>query len=326
MNRRNFFALAMGSSSLIANPASLVNDYPSRPVKIIAPFEAGGTTDIMARMLAEDLGRQYNEIVMVENRIGANGIIGTEVVARAKPDGLTLLFVSSSFAINPTVYRKLKYDAQRDFVPIADFARGKGFLILTPAALPVKTLQDLIDKSKDLKNNWNYSTAGFGNSTHLAAEMFTMKTGSRFTAVPYKGSGAAVNAVLSGEVQLSLQTPYTALSQVQAGRLKALAFTGPKRLIDLPDVPTLLESGYPSLVMDGSWLALFAPAGTPIEIISKLHRGVNIAMQRTKVAEAVRKGGYDLGSGNSSEEFSRFVGMEIQRYAEIAKSAKIELQ
>jgi tripartite-type tricarboxylate transporter receptor subunit TctC len=316
-------ALAFPPFALSISASVSSNDYHSRPVLLIVPFAAGGTLDVAARVMADELTRQMGQSFIVDNRGGANGIIGTDAVARAEPDGQTLLFVTASLVINPTVNRKLPYDVLRDFAPITEVGRGMGYLLVTPPSLPVKSVRELVDQSKDPKNNWNYSSPGYGNTLHLAVEVFKLKTGAKFAHVPYKGVAPAVNGVIAGDVQLAMIPPLAGLGYVQGGTLKALAFTGASRSSELPDLPTLAEAGFPGLVMEGSWLGLFAPASTPPEIVARLNKATAAALQTPRLSDTLRKGGYEP-VGSNAEDFGRFVRAEMQRYAEIAREAKIE--
>jgi len=299
------------------------NPFPNRPIRMIVPFPAGGTLDLAARVVGEQLSRQMGQPVVIDNRPGANGIIGTEAVAKAEPDGHTILFVTASFVINPTVQRNLPFDIMRDFAPIAEVGRGVGYIVVVPTALPVKNVRELVEKSKESGVRWNFSSPGFGNTLHLAGEMFNARTGARFEHVPYKGVAPAVNAVVAGEVQLAIMPPLAGLGHVQGGKARALAFTGQKRAIELPDVPTMQEAGFPDLVMEGSWLGAFAPGATPREIVKRWEKEFAAAIAAPKVADTLRKGGYEPAQ-SSIATFKTFLKEEAKRYTDLVRDLKIE--
>jgi tripartite-type tricarboxylate transporter receptor subunit TctC len=302
---------------------ALGQDYPSRLIRVIVPFPAGGTLDIAARVTGDQMALQLRQPLMIDNRGGANGIIGTDAVAKAAPDGYTLLEVTASFVVNALVHRKLPYDVARDFVPVTDIGRSSGYLLMVPASLPVRSLAEFIDASRKPDTHWHYASPGFGNTLHLAAELFKVKTHARLAHVPYKGVAPAITALIAGEVQMSIMPPLMGLEYVRAGNVKALAFTGSSRLPDLPDIPTLAEAGVADLVMEGAWLGLFAPAGTPRPIIERLQREMRKALAVPRVAEALRQGGYEP-AGSTPDEFAQFVRDEMKRYTDIVRAAKIE--
>ncbi|MES3001469.1 MAG: tripartite tricarboxylate transporter substrate binding protein [Pseudomonadota bacterium] len=323
MKRAGFLQVIAACALTAALGPAAAADYPERPIRIVVAFEAGGNTDLMARLLAEDMSRQFGKAVIVENRSGANGIIGTEAVVKAKPDGYTLLFVSSSIAINPSVYAKLPYDTQHDLIPTGELARGQGLLVLVPATLPVTSLKDFVRQAKSADAKWNYSSPGFGNYSHLAVALFLNKTQGKLAHVPYKSSAQAVTAVASGEVQLTMQPMSVSLPLLQAGKIKAIGFAGPKRFADTPDVPTVAEAGFPDATLEGSWLGLFAPAGTAPDVIDRLNTAVVRARSNPKVLAALQSAAWDPGKTGSKNEFGSFVRSEINRYTEIANEAGI---
>jgi tripartite-type tricarboxylate transporter receptor subunit TctC len=314
------FAVSAVALSLMAARA---DNYPSRPIRVIVPFAAGGTIDIAARITAEPLSQQLGQPIVVDNRPGANGVIGTEVVAKAAPDGHTLLEVTGSFVVNAIVHRKLPYDVVRDFAPVTEMGRSTGYLVLVHPSLPVKSVRELVQRSKAEGVVWHYSSPGAGNTMHLAAELLKVRTGARLTHVPYRGLGPAANALIAGEVQLTITPPLAGLEYVRSGLARALAFTGPARSAELPDVPTLAESGYRGLIIDAGWLGLFAPAATPRPIVERLQAEMRKTLALPKIAGALRKGGYEP-IASTPEVFARFVRAEMQRYAEIVRAAKIE--
>jgi tripartite-type tricarboxylate transporter receptor subunit TctC len=309
--------------ALTGGAAALAQDYPSRLVRIVVPFPAGGTLDVVARVLADQLAQQFGRPFIIDNRGGANGLIGTDAVAKSSPDGHTLLIVTASFVVNPSVHKKLPYSIERDFAPITDLGRSAGYLVLVPAALPVKTVKEFIAASRAPNARWHYGSPGFGNTLHLGPELFRVKTGAELQHVPYKGVAPAMQALLANEVQLTIMPPMIALEHVKAGALRALAFTGSTRWSPLPDVPTMAEAGFPDLTMEGAWLGMFAPSETPRPIVARIQAEVAKALAVPRVADTLINGGYDP-AGATPEVFTTFVREETKRYAEIVKAAKIE--
>ncbi|MGQ0651081.1 MAG: tripartite tricarboxylate transporter substrate-binding protein [Betaproteobacteria bacterium] len=289
---------------------------------MVMPFAPGGPTDIVARLVSERLGARIGQAVVIENRAGANGIIGTEHVAKSAPDGYTLLAAPTSHAINPSIYRKLPYDTLKDFVSVAYLGASPAMVMVVGRDVPAKTVQDFVSLTKT--RNTAYAAAGVGNFTHLAGEYFNMVAGTSVLAVQYKGAGPMVQALYSGEVQAAFLGPVQAIGLMKDGRLRPLAVTSPRRLAQLPDVPTLAESGVSGLDLDGGiQAAVYAPAKTPREIVLKLNREINAVLQEPAVRE--RFGQFALeGAGGPPEELDRQLTAKMQKYAAIVKAAKIE--
>ena len=297
--------------------------YPSRPIRLVAPFPAGGTADAIARTVANEVASTLGQSFVIDNRSGANGIIGTEIVAKAPSDGHTLLHVTGSFVINPSIYRKLPYDIFRDFAPVTNVVLGTGYLMLLNPNVPAANVKELIALAKAQK--LTYSSPGVGNTLHLAAELFNVRSGVKLTHVPYKGVAPAMNAVMAGEVQVTFMPPTVVAPLVKAGRVKAIAFTGAKRWSVMPDLPTMTEAGVRNLELTGSWHGWFAPAGTPAAIVSRLQREVHRALQVAKVRDFIVEGGYEP-DGSTPAEFRKFVRSEFERYAEMVKIAGVPKQ
>jgi tripartite-type tricarboxylate transporter receptor subunit TctC len=295
--------------------------YPTRPIRLIAPFPAGGTADVVARTVTNEVGAQIGQPFVLDNRSGANGIIGTDTVAKAPPDGYTLLHVTASLVINPHIYRKLPYDALKDFDAVTNLVIGAGYLIVVNPSVPVSSVPELIALAKKTQKV-SYSSPGVGNTLHLAAELFNVRTGIKMLHVPYKGVAPAMNAVLSGEVQATFIPGTISLAHVKAGKLKAIAFTGASRWSVLPDLPTVKEQGIPNFELSGGWHAWFAPAKTPPAILSRLHEEVRKALQIPRVREAMLVGGYET-DGRSPAETRKFVRAEYERYGEMVKVANV---
>lgn len=298
--------------------------FPTRPIRLVAPFPAGGTADAIARAVSNEVGGQLGQSFVIDNRSGANGIIGTDIVAKANPDGHTLLHVTGSFVVNPSIYRKLPYDIFRDFVPVTNIVLGDGYLLLANPSVPVSSVRELIALSKK-GAQLNYSSPGVGNTLHLAGALFNVRAGTTISHVPYKGVAPAMNAVLSGEAQITFMPPTVALPFVKSGKLKALGFTGSSRWAGMPELPTMAESGVSQLELSGSWHGWFAPAKTPSRIVNSLQTEAKRALQVPKVRDFIVNGGYQP-DGRSAQEFRDFVRSEYKRYAEMVRIAKIPRQ
>ncbi|MGZ5141454.1 MAG: tripartite tricarboxylate transporter substrate binding protein [Burkholderiales bacterium] len=297
--------------------------YPNRPVRLVMPFPPGGNVDAFGRILARQIEGQLGQPVVVDNRAGANGIIGVDIVAKAPPDGYTLLDTSFSFVINPSIYRKLPYDTEKDFAPITNFAMGLGYVLTAHPSVPVQTVRDLVALAK--KTPLRYSSPGVGNGQHLAGELLATKAGIQLLHVPYKGGGPALTAVLGGEVQLTFTAAAVGAPHIKSGKLRALGFSGASRLASLPEVPTIAESGVPDFVYDSGWHGLFAPAKTPASVVNRLYTEVAKAVQEPKLREFLIAGGYEP-KADPPAEFTKLFRADIKKYGDIVKAAHIEQQ
>lgn len=302
----------------------LAADYPNRPIRLVVAFPPGGNVDVFARLMARQVETQLGQQIVVDNRAGgANGIVGYDTVAKAPPDGYTLLSAAFAFVVNPALYGKLPYDTDRDFVPITNFVLGLGYVLTVNGGLPAHSVRELIALAKT--QPLSYSSAGIGNGQHLAAELFRLKAGIPLLHVPYKGGGPALNAVVSGETQLSFPSPIPVAPHVRSGRVRALGFTGDTRVSLLPEVPTIAEAGLPGFKFDAGWHAWFAPARTPPAIINRLYAEIKRALDDPTLRESFIAGGYEP-RGDTPAEFGRTFRTDIKRYAELVKAARIEAQ
>ncbi|MCC6887939.1 MAG: tripartite tricarboxylate transporter substrate binding protein [Hyphomicrobiales bacterium] len=309
-------------AALAAPVAAAAEKYPDRPIRLIVPFPPGGGNDIMARFVAAQVEAQVAQPVVIDNRGGANGIIGTQAVANAPPDGYTLLHVSSSFTINPAVYKKLPFDIFRDFVPVANAGIGAGYVVVVNPQLPIHNPADLIAYAK--KNRIFYGSSGTGNPIQLAAESFKVHAGIEMDGVPFRGTAPGLTAVIQGSVQVMFVPPGSALAFIEGGQLRAIGFTGERPSSDLPGVP-LVRDTVPTYSFTGAWHGWFAPAKTPDAIVRRLNAEVRAAVKVRKVIDGLRQTGYEP-SDQSPEEFAVFVRKDAESIAEAVRAAKIEPQ
>jgi tripartite-type tricarboxylate transporter receptor subunit TctC len=301
--------------------ATLAQAFPTKPVRIIVAFPPGGGTDIVARLIAVPLGEAWKQPVVVENRAGASGVIGTEIAARADADGHTLFMATmGNMTANPHLYPKMAVDPLRAFAPVTKVV-DVHFVFMANAALPADGVAELIALAKKTPGQIHYSSSGPGGAPHLAMELFKRQAGVDLTHVPYKGSGPGMTDLLGARVMLTMDSLLQGLPHIRAGRLRALAVLGPKRSALLPNVPTMAEAGVAAYALT-NWFGLLAPAGTPIEVLAKLHADV----VRVLKDEGIRNKIADMGAdvvGNSPEEFGASMRAESAQWAEIIKSANI---
>jgi tripartite-type tricarboxylate transporter receptor subunit TctC len=316
-------AIALASLALSASTAFAAASYPERPIRLVVPLSAGGSADIVGRVLAQKMGEKLGQQVVIDNRPGAGSIIGTEIAARAPADGYTLLLAGSSFTSAPAVHRKLPYDPIRDFAPITMPASAPGLLVAHPA-VPARTVSDLITLARAKPGQVNYASPGNGTAPHFAGALFNLMAKVDMTHIPYKGAGPAVTAVMAGEAQVSFASMPSAITQMRQGRLRGIAVTGLTRSSALPDLPTVAESGLPGFE-SGSWQGLFAPAGTPVTVIRTLHRvTVDVVHLPEVVAQLARDGSDPVAS--TPEAFGELVARELAKWARVAKEARMQVE
>jgi len=298
-------------------------DYPTRPVKVIVPFSPGGAVDGPMRVIAQELSKRLGQQVIVENKPGAGATIGSELVAKAAPDGYTLLLASQTNAISATLYAKLPFDPIEDFAPISLLGREPGVLVVNPA-FPPRTFQEFLAYVKERPGQVDYASSGNGSGQHLFAAMLASMTGLKMNHIPYRGSGQATTDLLGGQVMVSIPGTAGMVGHIKAGKLRALAVTGSRRSPQLPDVPTVMESGVPGFEAY-VWMGLLAPKGTPAPIIERLHRELMPVLATTEVKNYMTTAGIEL-VGSTPAEFGRFFRAEKDQWAKVIREtgAKVD--
>jgi tripartite-type tricarboxylate transporter receptor subunit TctC len=307
-----------------AATAAMAQAFPSRPVRLIAPFPAGGGVDIVARQLAQKLTDKWGEQVVVDNRAGATGIIGTDIAAHANPDGYTMIMGNvATHAVNVSLYKKLPYDPEKDFAPITLVARVPEVLVVHPS-LPAKSVKELIALAAKKPGALTVGSAGYGSPPHLAAELFQLLANVQFVHVPYKGSTPALVDLIGGQINLYFSNILSATPHVRSGRLRALGVTSAKRSVVLPEVPTIAEAGVPKYV-EYNWYGMLAPRGVPKAVLAKLHSDVVGALHAPDVEQKLVRNGAEV-IGNTPQEFARFIHSEIRKYANVVKQRGLKAQ
>ena len=323
MNRRSGMLAAWVVLALLGGTAA-AQTYPSRPVRMMVPFPAGGGSDTMGRIVASRLGERLGQQIVVENRPGAAGSIGADIAARAPADGYMILLGSTSELVQyPNVNLKIPYDPLRDFTPVSLVGTIPMVLVVHPS-LPVKNVKDLVAMAKARPGEINFGSAGQGATTHLAVELFVLLTGVKLTHVPYKGSPQAVTDLVAGNVQLGIPTMPAALPFIKSGRVKVLGVTTAKRASNLPDVPTLSEAGVKGYEA-ALWTGILAPAGTPAQIINRLNGEIAKVLELKDVQDALARQGAEAES-STPQEFAAFLKREYAKWAKVVKESDIRIQ
>jgi tripartite-type tricarboxylate transporter receptor subunit TctC len=318
---RRAVAFIAGLATACAAFAQAQN-YPNKPVRVIVAAQTGGP-DTVARVVAAQLQQQLGQPFIVENQGGANGIVGATTVAKAAPDGYTLLVYSSGIVINPAMHKSLPYDTERDFTPITNLVSNGGLFFAVANNVPASSLKEFLEYAKKPGTQLAYSTPGVGNTWHLAMEVFNGMTGVKSTHIPYKGGGPATAALASGEVQAMFASPAPLMPHYQSKRVRVLAWTGTNRHPGFPEVPTTAEAGLPQYKHDGGWFGMFGPAGLPADIAEKLAMEVRKAMQDAGVRDRLQKVGV-FPVADSPADFKKFYLAEIRTYADQAKAAGVK--
>jgi tripartite-type tricarboxylate transporter receptor subunit TctC len=315
--------LAVTASTLLFIPGvTIAQDYPSRPVRVVVPFTAGGPSEILARLIGQKMTEQYRQQFIIDLRGGGGGTIGVDIVAKAAPDGYTLLMHTIGHVIAPGLYRKLPYDADKDFAPIA-IANTTQLMLIAHTSVPAKSVQELIALARAKPKQINFASSGNGGISHLAGHLFMTMTGIELTHVPYKGMGPALTDVVAGQLQMVFPDPAVALPHVRAGRVNALGVTGAKRVPSAPNVPTIAESGLPGYDVP-VWYGYLAPRGTPRAIIEKLHTDIAKAMASPEIRERITNDGGDAAV-KSPDEFAALIRTELVKWAKVVKDAGVRI-
>ena len=311
---------------LLAGCATLAaaQTYPSKPVRLIVPFPPGGSNDIVGRLIGSELTSRLKQQVVIDNRGGAGGMIGTELAANSQPDGHTLLVISVAYAYNPSIFKSnLRFDPEKSFIPVALIGTGPNAFTVHPK-LPVNSVKDVIALAKAKPGTLNYATAGIGSFQHLGAEMFKLMAGIDIVHVPFKGGGPAMADVIAGNTQITIGSLIQMMPHISSGRLRVLGVGGAKRNASLPNVPTIAESGVPGYEAN-NWWGLMAPAGTPAAIVKRLNAEVAAILASPEIQKKLQSQGADAVN-MSSAEFSKFIRTETTKWAKVVKEAGIKAE
>ncbi len=322
-SRRRLLAAAGAALCLAAPAFAQTQAYPTKPVKLVVPYPPGGPTDIVARLVAQKLSDAMGQQFIVDNRPGAGGNPGAELVARSPADGYTLVVATTAHAINPSLFKNLGYSLSKDFAPVSQLTSGPLVIVANPS-LPANNVAELIALAKSKPGELNFASSGNGQSTHLSAELFAAMAGVKMNHIPYKGSAPALTDTMGGQTQLMFDTMLSAMPHVKAGKLKALAVTSAARSPVAPDVPTVAESGLPGYEAI-AWNGLLAPAGTPPEVLARLSAELKKVLAAPDVKDRFEAQGF-AASWNSPEDFGRFMTAEVDKWAKVVKvsGAKVD--
>jgi tripartite-type tricarboxylate transporter receptor subunit TctC len=320
MSRCLLAALVL-AAALATSASGWAQSYPNRPVRLVVPFPAGGPADALGRVIADQLNKMWGQPVIIENRGGAGGNLGAEVVARAAPDGYTLLLNASSHVINASLYEKLPYDPIKDFTPVSEVASYMLVLVVHPSA-QATSVKEFVALARSKQDGLSVANAGLGTPTHLAAVLFAQAAGVNLVHVPYRGAAPASTDLIAGQVPAMFNNPVNAVPQVRSNNLRALAVTGAKRLSLLPDLPTIAESGYPGFETR-TWYGLFGPAGLPADVVRKLHADTEKVLRIPEIANNLIAQGWDIAV-SPPDQFSVVLQSEFDRWSAVVKRAGIK--
>ena len=316
--------IALAVACIAVAAAHAQDIYPSKPVRMIVPYAPGGPIDVWGRILAQKLTEALGQTVVLDNRPGANGIVGTDLVAKSPPDGYTFLYQTGSHVANVSIYKKLPYDSVRDFTPITQMATTHGMVLVVNPSVPAKSLSEFIALAKARPGKLNFASAGAGNATHLAAEMMMAAAGLDIVHVSYKGGGPALNDVIAGQIEMMMVSVAQGAPFAKAGKVRALAITAARRAPLLANIPTFQESGFPGFEFAG-WHGLWFPAGVPRDRVARIHKEVAKIMFSPDMKQRLDDLGF-VPLASTPEEFAKFIDREIALYAKLIKAAKIEPQ
>jgi tripartite-type tricarboxylate transporter receptor subunit TctC len=322
MRRLSWFAGLLIASLFIA-PAAPAQNYPTRAIRLVVASSPGGTSDILGRLMAQKLGEALGQQVVVDNRAGASGVIGADIVAKSAPDGYTLLITQNSLAINPSMISKLPYDGLRDFAPLSKIAMNPNVLTVHPS-VPAKSVKELIALAKARPGSLLIGSPGMGTLPHVAAELFKFMAGVDMLQVMFKGAGQGIVSLLSGEIALMFPAPPTAMPYIKSGRLRPLGVTTVTRIPALPDVPSIAEAGLPGYEST-QWFGLLAAAGTPRPIIDRLYQEISSVLRAPGMKERLTALGMEV-AGSTPEEFAGVIKSETEKWAKVIKAAGIKAE
>jgi tripartite-type tricarboxylate transporter receptor subunit TctC len=311
-------SLALWLSALLVAPLAQAQDYPTRPLRLVVGFAPGSTTDTLARLVALKMGESLGQQIVVENRAGAGGNLGAELVAKAAPDGYTLLLAPSSHAINPSLYPKIPFKTETAFAPVGLIGEAPLLLVAHPS-FPANNVRELIELARSKPEALNYASGGVGSPSHLAMEVLRSSAGIQITHVPFKGGSELLTALVGGQVQMTPTGMLIGLPLVKQGRLKPLAVTGSRRIAIAPEVPTVAESGLPGYAVTG-WWGLLAPAGTPAAIVTRLNRELVKVLNAADVRDRLRNDGIE-GGGGTAEDFDAFIKRELVKWGKAVRDS-----
>ena len=324
--KREFFAVLFTVPLIwtCLSSQGLAETYPSQPIRIIVPAAAGGVLDVLIRRLTDRLSRSLGQPIVVDNRPGANGLIGADAAARAKPDGYTVFFAAANvLCVNPALYSKLPYDPVRDFAPVTLGARGNPILLVSPR-LPVKTLPEFIAYAKARPGQVTYGSPAIGSAQHLAAKLLEQLAGIDMVHVPYKNQPQVIVDLIGGHIDMAIEFAAVAIPHIKAGKVRALAIVGPRRKPAIPDVPTAAELGLPAFDL-ASWNGFLVPSGTPPEIVARLNKEIVAALRQPDFVEWIDNNGSDVVA-STPDEFASYMKAELVRWSKIVRDAKIQVE
>ncbi len=316
-------AVALAASTMLGNASAAAQGYPSKPIKVVLGFAAGGPLDTATRIVAQDMSTILGQPVVIENKPGASGQIATDFVAHAPADGYTLLSTASTFVVNPILMAKVQSDPIKDFAPVAHFASLPTILVVAADSKP-HSVQDIVDEAKADPGSVSFASAGTGGPAHLAGELLASMTGTKMTHIPFKGAAPALAEVMSGRVTFTFYTMSGLKQQVEAGRVRPLAITAPKRHPDFPNVPTMTEAGFPGFEQVGAWFAFVAPAGTPAPIIARLNDAINKSLAKTETRQRINAFGA-VPTGGTPEQLKAFLDSDLARWTKVIRAAGIKV-
>ena len=322
LNKRTCLAALVSSAMLFATMPIQAQTYPNKPVRVVVPFPAGGIVDILTRAVTEKIASTWGTPIIVETRPGAGALIGTEAVASAAPDGYTFLVASITGSVGPLINPQFKYDLRKDFVAVGMFANAPN-IIVVPPTVAASSMTELVDLARKNPGRLNYGHSGAGSTNHLPVEFLKMSRRLYIVPILYRGQPQIITDMLGGQIQLLAAAPALLAPHVKAGKLKALAVTSAKRLDDLPNVPTLAESGFGDVVGGSGWFGFVAPAGTPAAVVKRFNEEINNALKSPEVIERLRKA-YAFADGGSPEDFTKFLADEGTRWTKLVKDANIK--